>query len=1198
MYNRVALGLTTLAFLLAAPAIAQNSSGIISGRITDPAGAVVPNAHIVVTHVPTNVDWASESNTDGIYRIPGLPDGPYKLVVTATGFKKYVREGFSLRIGENLDVDLKLEVGAINESISVVNSIPLLETQSSSSGQVMEGDYFYDLPNYQHWEKGVLYYTPQVETTNAPWPGGLGNWNFNGANSYQTAQYEDGQLATSMDGGNTVNSVSVGDEEIKVISSAMPAEYGHATSGALLVVKKGGTNALHGQGGELFKNDTLVERDFFQLKTNPQQGIKDVFQQPDFVISGPVWLPKIYNGKNKTFFSIAGSYHVDSSSNPSSYSTPTPAELTGNFSQFSNVLYDPASTSGSFSTGNLSRTPFPGNIIPQNRFSSMWNSIMANNPFAAPQAGAGSITPTGPSGNIVASGTGNYFNLTNQVRIDHNFTEKLHLTATYWWGAQHQPQNNANITYAPFDQYQVLTYTVQNTAHIGFTYTLSPTLISETSIGEYRRTQNPQARSGTNYEFALTKLIPNLPANIYVNPINFGLSEGNNGSSQLGVGTLSIAVNNNHQLNQAITKVWGKHAFKMGYEWLWQNEVSHNIGNTRLSLTFQDANGIGPTGVTTPNTGGITLADIELGYISGYAYNQQGASLLPVDSNQSLFFQDDWRITPKLTLNLGVRYENETPAHSKFAGQLSNGSTTVADNFYTSGSVAGLLTCPSGGCVGGWVQPKGFIWNRQNDNFQPRFGFAWNVEPNTVIRGGFALMTLDWNLGYTTQSEIGGANFFNQTVTQPANSYTPLFNINSGVPAFAPPLPNSLGEIPTSASSPSARPTITVYPANYHHPYTLNWNFTVQHALKKDYMLQLSYVGLHNVGFGGTANLDSRPYATGIDTNGNVINLADPSNWAYRNSWVTNSSGVNGTQAYKPFPNLGGMLEECNCVSYIYHSGTVELQKRYSHGLTFLAFFTYQKGLNTVWNQQNLYLPIGLGRAVSSTTQKFRLTTSMNYELPIGKGKLVNTNSRVVDALIGGWSFSWGFSVWTPTPLSIGYSGGNYVNPVTGALGGRQDYPSFEPEPGSALYLVQDPKLRNDWQNIGNNRFVQTAQNPIVTNCGTTPIILGNGATWGNNCTVVAPSFTNGNLPVNEWSSERIIGANASMFKDFTIKDRFKAEIRLDSQNPFKWANWTNFTTTMAQTNPATFMTPGLNTFGDSTEGGPPEMLLSFRVKF
>lgn len=1186
-----------LAFAL--PAMPQNNTGIISGRITDPTGAVVPNAHIKLIQTATNVEWESQSNTDGLFRIPGLPDGPYKIVVTASGFKNYAREGFSLRIGENLELDTKLEVGAAVETITVKASTALLDTQTSSTGQVMEGDYFYKLPNYQHWEKGVLYYTPQVETSNAPWPGSLGNWNFNGANSYQTAQYEDGQLATSMDGGTTVNSVSVGDEEVKVISSAMPAEFGHATSGALLVVKKGGTNEFHGEGGELFKNNPLVQRRFFQLQTNPQQNVSDLFQMPDFVLSGPVIIPKVYNGRNKTFFSVAGSYHVDSSSNASSYTTPTPAMLAGDFSAYSNILYDPASTSGSFAAGNLQRTPFPGNIIPQNRFSTMWTAIAANKPFAAPMAGVGSVTSTGPVGNIVASGTGNYFNLTNQVRLDHSFTEKIKMNVSYWWGNQHQPQNNANITYAPYDQYQLLTYTVQNTAHLGVTYAISATLISEFSVGEYRRTGNPQPRNGENYEFALTKTIPNLPSNVYVNPINFGLTEGTNGSSQLGVGTLSVAVNNNHQLKEDVTKIWRTHSFKMGYEWLWQNYISHNIGNPRLSLTFADANGIGPTGITTPNTGGVTLADIELGYISSYSYNQQGASLLPVDSNQALYFQDDWRILPNLTLNVGVRYQNETPAHSKFPGQLSNGSLTVADNYYTSGSVPGLLTCPSGGCVGGWVQPKGFVWNRQNDNFQPRFGLAWTVEPNTVIRGGFGLMTLDWNLGYTNQNEIGGANFYNQTVSQAANVYTPLFNINQGVPAFSPPTPNALGEIPTTATTPSARPTITVYPQNYHHPYTLNWNFTVQHAVKKDYMVELSYVGLHNVGFGGTVNMDSRPYGTGIDANGNVIDLTNPVNWAYRNSWVSNSSGVNGTQAYKPFPNLGGVNLECNCVSMIYHSGTIKAEKRASHGLTFLAFFTYQKGLTTNWNSQNLYLPISVGRSVTGTTQKFRFVSSMLYELPFGKGRpFLNSSPRFVNWLAGGWSFSWNFSVWTPTPLGIGYSGGTYINPVTGALGGRQDYPSYEPEPGGGIYLLKDPQLRSDWQDIGTNRFVQTAQNPIVTNCGTTPIIQPNGATFGNLCEEVAPSFTNGNLPGNEWTSERIIGANASMYKDFKIKERFTAQIRLDYFNPFKWFNWTSFTTTMTQSTPATFMTPGLNDFGDSTEGGPSEMQLSFRVRW
>ena len=141
---------------------------------------MVPNAQITSPKPTPNVDSASATNRDGLFRAPGLRDGPYKVAVTAPGFKKLVREGLSLRIGENLDVEMKLEVGAVTESIDVINSIPLLDTQTSSTGQVMEGDYFYELPNYQHWEKGVLYYTPQVETTNAPWPGSLGNWNING----------------------------------------------------------------------------------------------------------------------------------------------------------------------------------------------------------------------------------------------------------------------------------------------------------------------------------------------------------------------------------------------------------------------------------------------------------------------------------------------------------------------------------------------------------------------------------------------------------------------------------------------------------------------------------------------------------------------------------------------------------------------------------------------------------------------------------------------------------------------------------------------------------------------------------------------------------------------------------------------------------------------------------------------------------
>jgi len=335
------------------PVSAQTNTGIISGRVTDPSGAVVPNAQITVTQTDTNVDAASATNSEGLFRVPSLRDGPYRVTITAAGFKKAVRDGLTLRLGENLNVEMTLDVGSVSEAVEVTSSLPLLDTQISSTGQVMEGEYFYRLPNYQHWSKGVLYYTPQVSSSNAPWPGALGNWSINGGQSWQTGQAEDG-IAASSDGGTTLNNVEVGIEEVKVITSAMPAEIGHATAGVLIFVKKAGTNQFHGEGGYLFKSTSMMHRRFFQPYTLQQQLLfkPTLFQMPDFVVSGPVYIPKVYNGKNKTFFQVSGSYHIDSSSNSGSYSTPTPAMLAGDFSAYSNQIYDPASTSGSFAAGS------------------------------------------------------------------------------------------------------------------------------------------------------------------------------------------------------------------------------------------------------------------------------------------------------------------------------------------------------------------------------------------------------------------------------------------------------------------------------------------------------------------------------------------------------------------------------------------------------------------------------------------------------------------------------------------------------------------------------------------------------------------------------------------------------------------------------------------------------------------------------
>jgi hypothetical protein len=1190
------------------------STGIISGRVTDPSGAVVAGAAVTITQTETNVDSASGTNSEGLFRAPGLPSGTYRVSVNAPGFKKAVRDGLLLRIGENQDLQVKLEVGAVAETIEVTGALPLLDTQSSVAGQVMEGEYFYQLPNYQHWEKGVLYYTPQVETSNGVWPGGLGNFNINGGQSWQTATYEDGIISTTMDGGTTINSVSVGVEEIKVITGAMPAEYGHATSGALLVVKKAGTNALHGEGGYLFKNQAMMHRRFFQKTTITQDNPNNrtMFKMPDFVLSGPVWIPKLYNGKNKTFFEIGASWHIDTSSNSGNYTIPTPAMLKGDFSAYSNTMWDPASTTGSNLAGTLSRTQFVNNQIPTNRFSTFWNNIMAHSPWDTSmiQPGIGSVNPTGPSGNMVASGTGAYFNKTEQVRLDHSFTDKFKVSATYHLGRQHQPQNNVTFVYKPLDQYQTLGYTIQTSESLNFTYTISPTFISETKVGQYRRNGPGGTKEGNDYTFTLASMIPNLPANVYANAIGTGLSEGTNGGGTLGVGTMGTNVNNMRQVNEDLTKVWRTHAFKFGYELLWENADSHNIGNPRLGIGFDGLGTWTGTGQGVPNTGGMVLTNLMLGYVNNYNYAQQGTPNLPVDVIHSFYIQDDWRVRPNLTLNLGLRYSNETPAHSKFPGGFSVGSLTAPDNYYTSGSVPNVLNCPNNTCMGAWIQPQGYLWNRDNNNFRPRIGLAWSVNPTTVIRTGLAFMTNDWNLSGTNQSEIGGGSFYNSQQSQPTNSYTSLFNINQGFPAFVSVPKNAAGQIVTARTNPAGGPSPTVIPANYHNPYTINWNFEVQRSMWKNYVVKLSYVGMHNVGYSGNYNWQSRPFGTGVDQNDLPIDLTQPNagggtNYSYRNGWINNSSGWNGTQAWKPYPNLNGLNYQCNCVRYIYHSATINLEKRYSNGLSFLTFLTFQKGIQN--SPGNLYQSDQLNRAITSMTNKYRFTSSMIYELPFGKGKKFLGTSRIADRILGGWSFAWHYSLVAPNPSGLGYSNQQVLNPATGLLGGRQGYPGIEPEPGGGLYRIGTPQMRSGWQDIGTNRWQQTTMNPVVTNCGLTPIltpvtqsngVVGN-ATWGNLCEVVAPSFSRGNMPGNFWLQQRIIAADTSIYKDFTIHERFKAKIRMDYYNPFKWFNWNGANTTMNQTQvPQTFMAPGGSDTGDSQEGGPSQIHLSFRVQF
>ena len=494
--------------------------------------------------------------------------------------------------------------------------------------------------------------------------------------------------------------------------------------------------------------------------------------------------------------------------------------------------------------------------------------------------------------------------------------------------------------------------------------------------------------------------------------------------------------------------------------------------------------------------------------------------------------------------------------------------------------------------MGSWVQPQGGLYNRDNNNFQPRIGFAWNVTPNTVVRGGWALMHLDMNLWYTNQSEIGGGSFLNTgAISQPNNVYTPLFHIDQGVPAPVYPPTQANGTIPSAGTNPQGRAngTLNVIPKDFHNPYTQNWNLSIQRAIKTNYLVELTYSGSQNVGFQGSYNWQSRPYATAPDANWNIIDLSKPENWGYRNTWVQNATL---TQAYKPFPSWNGVNYYCNCITRIYHSGTVKMEKRASHGLTYLAFFTWQKGLE---NQVgNLYQAADVGRQITSMNQKFRFTSSMTYELPFGKGKKWMNSKGWMNWILGGYSFAWNYSQWTPTPTSISYSGASYVNPVTGVLGGRQDYPGYEPLPGSQAFLLQipadsrrlaghrwkpmdagDAKLADHELRDGDHQLGQPVHGSrsVLRQRQHAREFLDSAADYRGKCVHLQ------GLP----DQRTLQGpAPAGLPESAQV-------VQLGHRDRPRWPR------------PARGLfgtVAGPSDFNDSTEGGPPQPLLSFRVKF
>ena len=394
MLSRTTWLLSAAFCLTALPVFGQLDTGTISGRVTDSSGAVVANAQVKAVHLATNFESDTLSNADGYYRVPSLRPGAYRVTVTVPGFKQHVREGLDLRVGENLDIDVALQVGGIAETVHVTAEATQLQTETSAGGALLEGTYLQALPLYQRNVKATFYLIPGLDIQGFGYSGNLQGFHIDGLKDSNIGYFQDGVFAVGNNNGTiyTTDPIQSTVEEVKVLSSTLPAEYGHSAGGALTSVQRTGTNTLHGEMSEFGRVSAMQHRKYFDLYHFGQQQPgqvatpSELFQQPNATLHGPVYLPKLYNGKNKTFFVFAVERLIEKQAKQQAYTVPDASMLAGNFSfagkgVTANPLYDPLTTT-QLANGTWTRTPIPGNLIPTNRIDPVAVKFLALTPWA------------------------------------------------------------------------------------------------------------------------------------------------------------------------------------------------------------------------------------------------------------------------------------------------------------------------------------------------------------------------------------------------------------------------------------------------------------------------------------------------------------------------------------------------------------------------------------------------------------------------------------------------------------------------------------------------------------------------------------------------------------------------------------------------------------------------------------------------
>lgn len=1169
---------------------AQANTGAISGIVTDPNGAVIPEVTVVATQVNTGLKFTTKTTGAGLYAFPSLPTGPYSVTAEKEGFKKFVQSGVDIRLGMQGTINIKMELGTVQQTVEVVGQAPVIDTSNTVMSTGLSPRTMQTLPL---WNGGL-------ETANSfvGWMPGVNTWNEVSINGSIGRASE-----ITIDGASLVNPESGGVtfvfpgfyaySEMRLVTTGFNAEYGRVGGGIQEFVSKSGTNAFHGELTFNWKRDNF---DAVPWATNASTTLpridgkairpKEFFNEYAGDGGGPVYIPHVYDGRDKTFwyFSYAQIYQPASYATNASESVPTLQMRNGNFNQWTGCNANTPCIYNPYNEVNGVRQPFgsPGayNIIPTTQFSAISKNIL---PYI-PEPNIGS--PDAVTNNYTYNSYSKVDDKVYSIKVDHNISERNH--ATFFM--VHRVQDVGSDQYFPgplsngLEQFQS-PYDFRATDD----FVVNPRVLIHTVWGLRKDRQywlNPlQDGFGTTFGFPLAAGTPQNATPIIAFRDGLTMLSGGYNSGYTSWGMNQGKVNNGGQWNttimvaQDISWIHNKHEFKMGWDFRRMKTDGNDWAGTNGVYNFSQAQ--------TSSLAGANDGNAFASFLLGAVYSGN-ANALPVFlpkiryQYQAGYIQDTWKVKPTLTLNLGFRYEVPIGWY-QLDGNMSTFSPTTpnpgADNL-----PGAFIFMGSGPGRTGALRP----YPTDYHDFGPRLGFAWNVKPTWVVRGfwGITYEALG-NGGCGCTDGFGGGSY-----AQVSDGFNPAFNWDPGSYNPNAPVNNPGGVQPPASFHPAQQiPTIDNFATNVWYvgpnfgkaPRIFMWNFDVQKQLK-GWLIDVGYVGNRGHGLNSSPYINQVPatdlYLGAVPTDHGVENLLQanigspnptPQTLQLRQDICTYTKAIpcaNGVpvipfssfatwggnatlaQALRPYPMYQNIYSSNSGdgMSW-YDSMQIKAEHRFGD-LNFMTGFVWSKTqallsfrqIFTQTTQQGAQNAYNLKDAKSLMLMDvpYYLNIVMSYRLPFGEGKrFLGSAHGFLEQVAGGWTVAYDGQYRSGNLLQVA-NPNNYLNSELGATLTKAT-PTGMPIRTGVSATDLDPNNPNIyWFNHGANAPYS-----------------------------ITPAFTLGTASIyntefrNPWYRWEAVSIN----KDFKIHESLVFNYNVNMWNPFNRTDFGNIQSNLAAAN-------------------------------